>query len=59
VRQLRPDGINRVVTLVLPEFVVQKARHQLLQGQTALLVKRRLLFETGVVLASVPYHSER
>ncbi len=38
-----------------PEFIVDKRRHQLLHGQTALLVKRHLLFEPGVVVASVPY----
>ena len=58
IQQFHPDGHNRVVTVVLPEFVVSKARHQLLHGQTALLVKRHLLFERGVVVASVPYHLE-
>jgi hypothetical protein len=47
------------VTVIIPEFVVQKTRHQLLHGQTALIVKRHLLFERGVVLASVPYHLKR
>ena len=50
------DGMERVVTVVLPEFVVTRMRHQLLHGQTALLVKRHLLFERGVIVASVPYH---
>jgi amino acid transporter len=58
IRQFRPDGVDRVVTVVLPEFVVGKLRHQLLHGQSALLVKRHLLFESGVVTASVPYHLE-
>jgi hypothetical protein len=58
VRQLHPDEVNTVVTVVIPEFVVSKSRHQFLHGQTALLVKRHLLFETGVVVASVPYHLE-
>jgi len=35
---------------------VKKARHQILHGQTALLVKRHILFEPGVVAVSVPYH---
>jgi amino acid transporter len=56
VRGFRPDGVDRVVTVVIPEFIVEKMRHQLLHGQTALLVKRQLLFERGVVVASVPYH---
>ncbi|MGH2731253.1 MAG: APC family permease [Actinomycetota bacterium] len=58
IRQFRPDGVDRVVTIVLPEFIVGKLRHQLLHGQSALLVKRHLLFESGVVTASVPYHLE-
>ena len=58
VEQFRADGRNRVVTIVVPEFIVGKLRHQFLHGQTALLVKRHLLFERGVVVASVPYHLE-
>ena len=58
VEQFRADGRNRVVTIVVPEFIVGKLRHQFLHGQTALLVKRHLLFEKGVVVASVPYHLE-
>ncbi|MGH2756870.1 MAG: APC family permease [Actinomycetota bacterium] len=57
-KQFRPDGRDRVVTIVIPEFVVGKVRHQFLHGQSALLVKRHLLFERGVVVASVPYHLE-
>jgi hypothetical protein len=56
VEQFGADGRNRVVTIVIPEFVVRRLRHQLLHGQTALLVKRYLLFEPGVVVSSVPYH---
>ncbi|MDQ4145376.1 MAG: APC family permease [Actinomycetota bacterium] len=58
-RPFKPDGIDRVVTVVMPEFVVGKRRHNILHGQTALLVKRRLLFEPGVVAVSVPYPLER
>ncbi len=57
-RQYRADGIDRVITVVIPEFVVSKRRHQVLHNQTALVIKRRLLFETGVAVASVPYHLE-
>ena len=56
IKQFEADGLHRVVTVVLPEFVVEKRRHQVLHGQTALVVKRHLLFEKGVVAASVPYH---
>jgi amino acid transporter len=57
-RRFEADGVDRVVTVVLPEFVVPRKRHQLLHNQTALLVKRRMLFETGVVVVSVPYKLE-
>ena len=57
-RQFEANGIDRVVTIVIPEFVVPKKRHQVLHNQTALLVKRRMLFETGVVVVSVPYKLE-
>jgi amino acid transporter len=56
VGRFNADGSDRVVTIVIPEFIVGKLRHHLLHGQTALLVKRHLLFEKGVVVASVPYH---
>lgn len=58
IKQFRADGTDRVVTVIIPEFIVGKVRHQFLHGQTALLVKRHLLFERGVVVASVPYHLE-
>jgi amino acid transporter len=56
VEQFQATGTNRVVTVVLPEYVVAKNRHQILHNQTALIVKRRMLFERGVHVASVPYH---
>lgn len=55
VRRFEADGQDRVVTLVLPEFIVEKRRHQLLHNQTALIVKGRMLLEPGVVVVSVPY----
>lgn len=58
VRQFNADGVDRIVTVVIPEFVVSKFRHQLLHNQTALVVKRQMLFEKGVVVASVPYRLE-
>jgi len=56
IRPFNADGVHRVVTVVIPEFVTAKRRHRLLHGQTALIVKRHLLFEAGVVAVSVPYH---
>jgi amino acid transporter len=58
VAQFKADGTNRIVTVIIPEFVVRKRRHQLLHGQTALIAKRHLLFMRGVVTASVPFHIE-
>ena len=59
VKDFRPNGVDRVVTVILPEFIVGSPRHQLLHNQTALVVKRELLFQRGVVTISVPYHLER
>ena len=56
IQRFHPDGLDRVVTVVIPEFIVKKGRHNFLHGQTALIVKRRMLFETGVVVVSVPFH---
>ena len=56
IRPFKADGVHRIVTIVIPEFVTAKQRHRLLHGQTALIVKRHLLFEPGVVTVSVPYH---
>ena len=58
IRPFNPNGVERVVTVVLPEFLVTKRRHHFLHGKTALLIKRHLLFEPGVVTVSVPYHLE-
>ena len=55
IRPFKADGVHRVVTVVIPEFITSKRRHRLLHGQTALIVKRHLLFEPGVVAVSVPY----
>jgi amino acid transporter len=55
-KQFNANGRDRVVTIVIPESVVTKTRHQVLHNQTALIVKRRMLFEDGVVVVSVPYH---
>ena len=59
IRQFGADGVDRMVTVVMPEFVVKKRRHQILHGQTALVVKRYMLFERGVAAVSVPYHLEK
>ena len=45
---------DTVVMVVLPEVVVRKWRHWLLHNQSALFVKRLLLYEPRVILSSVP-----
>jgi amino acid transporter len=57
VREVRRFTVrsDTLVTVVLPEFVVEKLRHLLLHNQNALFVKRLLLFEERTVLSSVPY----
>jgi hypothetical protein len=52
----RTSRSNATVTVVLPEFVVAHWWEQLLHNQTALYIKRLLLLEPHVVLASVPFH---
>jgi amino acid transporter len=51
----RPDTL---VLVVVPELVLTKWRHLLLHNQNALFIKRLMLFEPQVVLASVPYSLE-
>jgi hypothetical protein len=46
---------DTVVTVVLGEFLVRRWYEQLLHNQTALYIKRFLLFEPRVVVTSVPY----
>ncbi len=45
-----------IVTVVLPEFVVDHWWEHLLHNQTGFYIKRVLLFEPGVVVVSVPFH---
>jgi amino acid transporter len=47
---------NDIVTVVIPEFVVDHWWGHLLHNQTALLLKGRLLFRKGTVVTSLPYH---
>jgi amino acid transporter len=47
---------DTVVTVVLPELVVEHWWHHLLHNQTALFFKRVLLFEPRVVVTSIPFH---
>lgn len=44
------------ITVVIPEFVVNRWWEHLLHNQSALLLKARLLFRKGTVVTSIPYH---
>jgi amino acid transporter len=45
-----------IVTIVIPEFVVDRWWENALHNQTGLYLKRLLLFEPQVVVTSVPFH---
>ena len=47
---------QKLVTVVLPEFVPAKWWHNLLHNQTTLMLKGSLLFKPNVIVISVPYH---
>ncbi len=53
------EGVTRMVTVVLPEFIPARWWQHLLHNQTALLVKGALLFRKNVVVTDVPYHLAR
>ncbi|HEX8100532.1 MAG TPA: APC family permease [Actinomycetota bacterium] len=55
VRQRLEEQPKTFVTIVIPEFVVQKNWHRILHNQTALTLKGTFLFEPSVVVSSVPY----
>ena len=50
------DEEGALVTVVLPEIVPSKWWQNLLHNNTALLVKGALLFRSGKICVSVPYH---
>ncbi|MGL5825663.1 MAG: APC family permease [Nocardioides sp.] len=53
--QLRKANPRGVVAVYVPEYVVGRWWEQLLHNQTALRLKARLLFASGVMMISVPY----
>lgn len=44
------------ITVIFPEFVTAKWRHQLLHNQTAWLIKLSLLYKKNIIVTSVKYH---
>ena len=55
VRDLRRESPRDLVTVFVPEYVVGKWWEQLLHNQSALRLRTRLRFTSGVVVVSVPY----
>lgn len=49
---------NDIITVLIPEFVVRHWWQHVLHNQSALILKGRLLFRKGIVVTSVPYHTE-
>ena len=55
VRSVRRESPRDLVVVYVPEYVVGHWWEALLHNQSAMRLKRRLLFERGVVVASVPW----
>ena len=51
-----PPTAARIVTVLLPEFVVRKWWHHILHNQNAFEIKLAFLSEPNVIVTSVPYH---
>jgi amino acid transporter len=47
---------GEVVTVLIPEFVTIKWWHRFLHNQTGLLLQNMLVFQTDVVVTTVPFH---
>ncbi len=56
-RSIRRQSPRDVVCVFIPEYVVGHWWEALLHNQTALRLKTRLLFQPGVMVTSVPWHS--
>jgi hypothetical protein len=47
---------ERVLTVLIPEFIAARPAEYLLHNQSALRLKGALLFRPGIVVINVPYH---
>ena len=54
--ELDAEARDDIITVVIPEFVVNRWYPQVLHNQTALALKARLLFRPNTVVTSVPFH---
>jgi amino acid transporter len=59
VDQIQAQADDRMVTIVLPEFLPRHWWQHFLHNQTALLIKGALLFRKNIVVADVPYLLKR
>jgi amino acid transporter len=57
-RSIRRQSPRDVVMVYIPEYVLGRWWEQLLHNQSALRLKARLLFASGVMVTSVPYQLE-
>jgi amino acid transporter len=57
--RLQARDPERIVTIILPEFVPARWWQQIMHNQTALLIKGALLFRKNVVVTDVPYLLKR
>ncbi|MGW5129060.1 APC family permease [Streptomyces sp. NPDC004069] len=55
VKSLRKESPRDAVSVIIPEYVVGHWYEHLLHNQSALRLKGRLLFTSGVMVTSVPY----
>lgn len=54
--QASKEHPTEFITVIFPEFVTAKWRHQLLHNQTAWLIKLSLIYKKNVIVTSVKYH---
>lgn len=59
IEQVQEEHPQKIVTVILPEFIPAKWWQHFLHNQTALQIKGALLFEKGVVVISVPHYLKR
>ncbi|MEU6645446.1 APC family permease [Saccharomonospora sp. NPDC046836] len=58
VKRIRGDHPRNVVTVFIPEYVVGRWWEHVLHNQSALRLKTRLLFQSRVMVTSVPWQLE-
>ncbi len=56
VTHLRREGPRALVVVYIPEYVVRRVWEHMLHNQSALRLKARLLFQSGVMVTNVPWH---